>query len=137
MLDPIKIADKAINAVDDNIYSQEEIAEMHTRRLEIDANSDSWLAKAIRPIATILTGVVWAFILIASVYRGVPAEAMYSATGAFMTCVGFYFDARKREKIAKRKALAAVQIDKQRAKIERADARVERRLRRRQARRSN
>lgn len=132
MIDPVKLADKAINAVDDNIFSQEEIAEMHTRRLEIDANSDSWLAKAIRPMSTILTGLVWAFVLIASVYREVPAEAMYSSSAAFMTCVGFYFDARKREKIAKRKALAAVQIDKQRAKMERADARVARRLLRRE-----
>ena len=134
MVDVDKIVDKVTSTVDDNVFSQQEIAEMHTRRLEIDANSDSWLAKAIRPLATILTGVVWAFILVASVYREVPAEAMYASTGAFMTCIGFYFDARKREKIAKRKAIAAIQIDKQRADMERADARVERRLRRRQAR---
>lgn len=137
MIDPTKLVDNITKTVDDNVFSQQEIAEMHTRRLEIDANSDSWVAKAIRPFVTALTGAVWAFVLIASVYRKVPAEAMYASSAAFMTCIGFYFDARRREKVEKRKALAAIKIDAQRADIERADARVMRRLRRRQARRSN
>jgi len=129
-----KIIDKVGSAVDDNIFSEEERAEILTRRLEIDANSDSWLAKAIRPMATILTGVVWAFILVASVYREVPSEAMYSSTGAFMTCIGFYFDARRREKVSQRKAMAAIKIEKDRMEIEKKDARLERRQLRREAR---
>ena len=125
-----KIIDKVGSIADDNIYSQQEIAETHTRRLEIDANSDSWLAKAIRPISTILTGVVWAFILVASVFREVPSDAMYASSAAFMTCIGFYFDARKREKIAKRKALAAIKIEKEIVQQQKIQSRREARLER-------
>lgn len=135
MLDPTKLVDDIGNAVDDNIFGEEERAEMLTRRLEIDANSDNQLAKMIRPLVTLVSCAVWVFVHCVAVFKEVPSEVMYSTDAAFMTCIGFYFDARRREKVAQRKAIAAVQIDKQRARIERADARAERRLARREARR--
>ena len=134
MLDPTKLVDTVSKGLDDNIFSEQERAEVLTRRLEIDANSDNQLAKMIRPLITLITCAVWLFVHIAAVFKEVPSEVMYSADAAFMTCIGFYFDARRREKIATRKAMAAVKIDKQRAKIERADARVQRRLLRRKKR---
>lgn len=135
-MDPTKLVDKALGTIDDNVFSEQERAEVLTRRLEIDANSDNQLAKMIRPLITLIACAVWVFVHCAAVFKEVPSEVMYSSDAAFMTCIGFYFDARRREKVAQRKAMAAVQIDKQRAKIERADARAERRLRRRLARRN-
>lgn len=134
MLDPTKLVDDISKGIDDNVFSEEERAEMLTRRLEIDANSDNQLAKMIRPLITLISCAVWVFIHVFAVFKEVPSEAMYSADAAFMTCIGFYFDSRRREKINQRKTMAAIQIDKQRAKIERADARLERRLLRRKKR---
>jgi len=132
MVDVEKIVDKVANTVDENILTEEERAEILTKRLEIDANSDNRLAKMIRPLITLVACAVWVFVHCVAVFREVPSEVMYSADAAFMTCIGFYFDARRREKVAQRKAMAAIQIDKQRAKIERQEARVRRRLLRRQ-----
>ena len=119
--------DKIAGTVDENIFTEEERADTLTRRLEIDANSDNQLAKMIRPIITLVTCLVWVFVHSFAVFREVPAEVLYSCDAAFMTCIGFYFDSRRREKINQRKVIAAIRIDKQRARIEKQDARLKRR----------
>jgi hypothetical protein len=135
--DIFKGIDKVGEAVDDNVYSEQERNEMFTRRLEIDANSDNQLAKMIRPIITLLAGLVWLVMHIAAIFREIDAEALYSADAVFMTCIGFYFDSRRREKIAKRKALAAVKIEKEKVQQQKIQSRREARLERIKARRAN
>lgn len=119
--------DKISGAVDENIFTEQERAETLTNRLEIDANSDNQLAKMIRPIITLVTCLVWVFVHSFAVFREVPSEVLYSSDAAFMTCIGFYFDSRRREKINQRKTMAAIKIDKQRMRIEKQDARLKRR----------
>ena len=119
--------DKIAGTVDENIFTEQERSDVLTSRLEIDANSDNQLAKMIRPIITLVTCLVWVFIHSASVFKEVAPEVLYSCDAAFMTCIGFYFDSRRREKINQRKTIAAIRIDKQRARIEKQDARLRRR----------
>lgn len=119
--------DKVSNIVDENIFTEEENANLLTRRLEIDANSDNQLAKMIRPIVTLVTCLVWVFVHSMSVFKEVPAEVLYSCDAAFMTCIGFYFDSRRREKITQRKTIAAIRISKQQFREDKKEARRNRR----------
>ena len=132
--DITKIVDKVSDVVDESILTEEERADILTERLEIDANSDNALAKMIRPLITLITCVVWVFIHCLAVFLEVSPEVMYSSDAAFMTCIGFYFDSRRREKINQRKAIAAIRIDKQRAIIEKKDAALRRKELRRELR---
>ncbi len=125
--DIIKGIDKVTDAVDENIFTEQERADVLTQRLEIDANSDNQLAKMIRPLVTLISCAVWVFVHSMAVFREVGPEVMYSSDAAFMTCIGFYFDSRRREKVSQRKTIAAIKIDKQRARIEKQDARLKRR----------
>jgi len=122
--------DKIGEIADDNILSQQEKEDILTRRLEIDANSDNQLAKMIRPLITLVTCMVWVFIHSVAVFREVSPEVMYSADAAFMICIGFYFDARRREKISQRKAIAAIKIEKEIVQQQKIQSRREARLER-------
>ncbi|UCD07712.1 MAG: hypothetical protein JSW41_01945 [Candidatus Aenigmatarchaeota archaeon] len=132
--DVFKAADKISEAVDDNILSQEEKENILTRRLEIDANSDNQLAKMIRPLITLIAAGMWVVLHTAVIFTEVPSEALYSADAVFMTCIGFYFDARRREKVAQRRAIANIKINKERVKHERVREKREARLERIRAR---
>ena len=112
-LDLFKGLDKVADIADDNILSQQEKENILTKRLEIDMNSDNQLAKMIRPLITLISCTVWGFVHVAAVFKEVPSEVMWSADAAFMTSIGFYFDARRREKITQRKEFANIKIEKE------------------------
>ncbi|KKM85617.1 hypothetical protein LCGC14_1287250 [marine sediment metagenome] len=138
MLDEIMGSiDKVASVVDENIFTEQERAEILTQRLEIDANSDNQLAKMIRPIVTLITCAVWVFVHIASVFHKISPEVLYSCDAAFMTCIGFYFDSRRREKINQRKIIAAIKIEKEKLSQQRIQNRREARLERIRARKDN
>ena len=128
-MDPTKLVDKALETVDKNVLSAQERAEHLTRRLELDVQSDNPLAKMIRPLITLTVGSVWVILHLVFVFKPLSWEVLASVDATFMTCIGFYFDARKKEKIATRKAMAAVKISSK-------DAKIDRRIRRREARRN-
>ena len=128
--DALKLIDNVGGKVDEHIFTEQERADMLTKRLEIDANSDNQLAKMIRPLITLIACATWVFIHCVSVFHEVPSEAMYSSDAVFMTCIGFYFDSRRREKITQRKTIAAIKIEKEKVQQEKIKSRREARLER-------
>jgi NADPH:quinone reductase-like Zn-dependent oxidoreductase len=127
---------KGAETVDDLTESAEERQKELTERQRIDMGSDNWLAKAIRPLSLlILLGVV-CFIGIMSTF-GFDADPVILGELVVLlgSAFGFYFDSRKREKIAAKNAAANVEIEKLKSKtearIERKEARLQRRLARR------
>ncbi len=129
-MDPTEIIDKAINAVDDNIYSEQESQDTRTDRLRLDMLSDNWLSKSIRPIITIFTGIIWGVSIVVSYYIDVSDTALYSASAVFMSCVSFYFHSRRQEKIIAKKSNAAIQIKKMEMREEKRKSRHDRRMER-------
>ncbi|MCK5614155.1 hypothetical protein KAR91_70475 [Candidatus Pacearchaeota archaeon] len=131
MIDPLKAADKIIDAVDDNVYSEQESQIERTERLRIDMQSDNPMAKIIRPVVTLMTGLVWSFAIVFSFFKQAPPEAIYSASAVFTSCVAFYFHSRRQEKIAAKKTDAAIKIEalktKHELKQDKKDSRAERR----------
>ena len=130
MFDLMKGINKGAEILDDNFLSQQEKENILTKRLEIDMNSDNQLAKMIRPLITLISCTVWVFVHVAAVFKEVPSEVMWSADAAFMTSIGFYFDARRREKITQRKEFANIKIEKEKVKQQRVLNRREARLER-------
>ncbi len=131
IVDPLKAADKIIDAIDDNVYSEQESQQERTERLRIDMQSDNPMAKIIRPVVTLLSGAVWAFAMIFSFFKTAPSEVVYSASAVFTMCIGFYFHSRRQEKIAAKKTDAAIKIEAMKTKHElredKRDGRQERR----------
>ena len=128
--DLLKGIDKVADIADDNILSQQEKENILTKRMEIDMTSDNQFAKMIRPIVTLLACSLWLFVHVVAVFKEVPSEVLYSSDAAFMTTIGFYFDARRREKITQRKVFADIKIEKEKVKqqrvLNRREARIER-----------
>jgi len=133
MIDPTKILDTVAEGVDDNIYSRQESEVDRTSRHLADMTSDNPLAKMVRPLLALGLFVVWATLMIASIFKPVEAEAIYSSTAAMMAAIGFYFESRRAEKINAKKASAGIQIEKMRT---RHDIKMEKKQNRRQKRRA-
>lgn len=131
MIDALKAVDKIIDAVDDNVYSEQESQAERTERLRIDMQSDNPIAKIIRPVVTLMTGLVWSFAMVFSFFRTAPPEVVYSVSAVFTMCIGFYFHSRRQEKIAAKKTDAAIKIEalktKHELREEKRDNRAERR----------
>lgn len=131
MIDPLKAADKIIDAVDDNYLSEQESEDIRTDRQRIDMESDNPMAKVIRPVVTLMTGLVWSFAIVFSFFKQAPPEAIYSASAVFTSCVAFYFHSRRQEKIAAKKTDAAIKIEAMKTKHElredKRDSRAQRR----------
>lgn len=132
MMDPTKIADKAVDAITENIYSEAKSQAERTQRLRIDMQSDNPMAKIIRPVVTLMTGLVWSFSIVYSFFGGeVHSEAIYSASAVFTSCVAFYFHSRRQEKINAKKSDAAIKIEAMKTRHElieeKRDNRAERR----------
>ena len=131
MIDVLKAADKILDAVDDNVYSEQESQQERTERLRIDMQSDNPIAKIIRPVITLMTGLVWSFAMVFSFFRTAPPEVIYSISAVFTMCIGFYFHSRRQEKIAAKKTDAAIKIEAMKTKHElREDKRDSRQQRR-------
>ena len=131
MIDPLKIIDKATEVLDDNVYSEQESQQERTERLRIDMQSDNPIAKIIRPVVTLMTGLVWSFAMVFSFFRVAPAEVVYSVSAVFTMCIGFYFHSRRQEKITAKKTDAAIKIEalktKHELREEKRDNRADRR----------
>jgi len=130
---------KVANVADEYVETGQERQATLTSRHLADMQSDNWLAKAIRPLSLLLllSTVVLMSILSSFGYEADPiifGELSVLLGSAF----GFYFDSRKREKIASQKAKAAIEIQKmktkQEIKKERKMLRQDRRRKRRERR---
>jgi hypothetical protein len=125
IIDPLVIADNVIEAVDDNVWSRQEWEDALTARHLADVNSDSPLAKAIRPIITIwamaVNTVIWMGLLFTE--NTLDSTVVLTAGGVLSSAIGFYFYNRRVEKITARKVAASIQIEKLRARSEVREAR--------------
>jgi hypothetical protein len=138
---PIESASKLIenvgDAVDKNFESEAERQEQLTKRLAIDMASDSWLAKSIRPMVTLGCFLMQVAILVALFLKiEVPTDIQLTVGGLLATCIGFYFNSRKSDKINIRKVNAAIKIEEIRAKASVQEARREDRAERKAAKRA-
>lgn len=118
MTDPTKLVGEVLEGVDDNIYSRQESEADRTSRHLADMTSDNKLAKMIRPMLALGLFVVWATLMVSSIFTKVEPEALYSSTAAMMAAIGFYFESRRAEKINAKKASAGIQIEKMRTRHE-------------------
>ncbi len=130
MIDPLKAADKLIEAVDDNVYSEQESQEERTERLRIDMQSDNPMPKIIRPVVTLIVTLVWSFVMVFSFWNTTSVDVVVAVTATLNICIGFYFHSRRQEKIAAKKTDAAIKIEalktKHELREERRDSRAER-----------
>lgn len=137
MIDPLKAADKIIDAVDDNVYSEQESQQERTERLRIDMQSDNPIAKIIRPVVTLIVALVWSFAMVFSFFRTAPSEVIYSISAVFTMCIGFYFHSRRQEKIAAKKTDAAIKIEAMKTKHELREEKRDNRQERKSERRND
>ena len=129
IIDPTKIVDKVTDLIDDSFESREEAEQMRTRRLEIDTTSPFKLPHLIRPISFIWTLSLETILIIASIIlsfleaeinsnvSNVVMASLASNTTILTAQVGFYFNARKAEKINAKKSFAAIEIEREKAKV--------------------
>lgn len=132
----------AAKEVNSFIETPEERQKTLDGRHKRDMTSDNWFSKSVRPIVTIWTGLIWGvvtLVMLLKFYReGFASEdwttvtAFYGLVSApFTTCIAWYFESRKREKMAAQNAKANIIIEKTKLKEE---AKKERRLNREQRR---
>jgi len=150
---PIVDINKALsdvtNLVDDSFESADERQQTNTERQRIDLTSPYKLPHLIRPIITLWSMGLFTFVVVFGAITGESDPYIIGAVASVMfSAIGFYFDSRKREKIAYKQAMtetkkaeAAIKIETIRAKMEvkedKKDSRIERRERRRAARDSD
>ena len=123
---------KEVGKITDNLTSTSEERDSElTERLRIDMQSDNPLAKMIRPITLIVFLVLEGFIVIASAFdKTVDIAISTEVSLILITIIGFYFESRKREKIAERNAKANMQIEVMKQRETRKERRHERRMER-------
>ena len=137
--DLTKIVDRGGEIADNVTESGEERQQALTDRHRIDMVSDSWLSKNIRPIA-LLFSMFCQLLIILAYYVGVEVDlAIISQVGLMLgSSMGFYFDSRRREKVAAYNAKVNLDIEKTKLKAEihtqKMKDRHERRLERREMR---
>lgn len=120
---------------DDLTESGEERQAQLTERLRIDMASDNWLSKSIRPL--ILLGLfVLEIIIVVAAAMGVEIDvAVTSQVGLlFGAAIGFYFDSKRRERIAGKNADANMKIKQIEAKEEARQKKHERKMERKERR---
>lgn len=147
------------NIVDGFHESAEERQQTLSARHKVDMTSDSWFAKSVRPIVTMFTGLIWGIVSVVMLIKyfreGFSSDewtaitAYYGLVSApFTTCIAWYFESRKREKMEAQKlktatanAEANIKVEELRTRAEikqtRKEARHERRLERRKQRRQD
>ena len=125
------LVDKVGGNIDKNFESGEERQQQLSDRHRVDMSSDNKLSKMIRPMTLIFLGLMEAVIVVAAV-MGVSIDiAITSQVGLLLgSAVGFYFDSKKKERIAEKNAAANMEIKKMEMKEtkreNRRDARAER-----------
>lgn len=116
LIDKIK---KGAEIADDFHESAEERQATLSKRHMLDMNSDNPLSKSIRPIVTIWTGLIWGVITLLAIVRGEVDWEIYGiASSPFVTCISWYFESRRREKIAAQNAQANIRIERIRTRHE-------------------
>ena len=126
----IKNLIEGVKAVDKFHESAQERQQTLSERHKVDMTSDSWFAKSVRPLITLFTGLIWGIVsvvmLIKYYHTGFSSEewtaitAYYGLVSApFTTCIAWYFESRKREKMEAQKlkvatanAKANIQVEK-------------------------
>ena len=111
--------DKALDFADDSFESGAERQATLTERLRIDMASDNPLAKMIRPIITLTLLALEIIVVVATLYDvEVPDHIVYELGAMLGAAIGFYFNSRRNEKITAKKAEAAIEIERIKAKQE-------------------
>ncbi len=132
------VSKEANNFIETSEERQKTLDGRHVR----DMTSDNWFSKSVRPIVTIWTGLIWGvttLVMLLKFYKeGFASEDWTTVTAfyglvstPFTTCIAWYFESRKREKMAAQNAKANIIIEKTKLKEE---AKKERRLNREQRR---
>ena len=118
-IDIDKAIDSVTKVIDGNIESEQERQTTLTERLAIDNTSSFMLPHIIRPIAFIWAMALQTGLSITSLVQGGDLTIILGTnTGILMAIVGFYFSSRKAEKINAKKVFAAIEIEKEKAKVE-------------------
>ena len=104
---------KGAEIVDEFTESAQERQKVLSDRHKTDMNSDNWLSKSIRPLSLlILLGLV-SFMGVMSTFERDPDPIIMGEIVVLLgTAFGFYFDSRKREKMAAKNAEANIQMEK-------------------------
>ncbi len=137
LLDIGDAVSKVGKTIDDNTESGEERQQQLSNRHAVDMASDNLLSKIVRPITLMFLGVLEGIIVISSVCGVVINAAIVYQVGAlFASAVGFYFDSKRRERIADKNASTNMKLKqielKHSEKMERKQFREDRRERRRE-----
>lgn len=117
------IVDKVAESVDDNIESAQERQDTLSSRHAIDMASDNKLSKMIRPISLIwgmsLLTIVLGFALLLA-YQEKPGIEWVIGEVILLVApiISFYFTSKRAERIAEKRAIAAVQIERAKADAE-------------------
>ena len=115
----LKVVDDIMGKTDEFFFTEQEKEDRLDARHKIDASSDSWIPKAIRPFIAGVVTIMWAFVVILSLFRPVDPVTIGSVSGVFLSVIGFYFNSRKAEKLQTKRANAAIVIKNREEKIER------------------
>lgn len=102
---------------DDSFLSEEENQKNLSERHKTDMLSDNWLSKSIRPLSLLVLLSVVAFMgVMAAIGKDVDQVIFGEISILLMSAFGFYFKSRRQEKIATKKAIASIQIEKMKTK---------------------
>lgn len=122
-------------AIDDNTESGEERQAQLTRRLEIDMVSDNWLSKSIRPLTLLILLLFELIIVVAGAMGNTIDAAITIQVGTLLgAAIGFYFDSKKRERIAEKNAKANMELERINRKAEAEKTKAQIKENRREAR---
>ncbi len=131
-MDVIKDVVKGLDVVGKNVdklsESGEERQRFITERQRIDMSSDSWLSKNIRPISLLLGWVCFLALITAHIFEvKIDPWIVGEVMTLLGTASGFYFDSKRREKIADKNAVANIKLQELRLKSEFKEERRQRR----------
>ena len=131
-VDLTKLVPDVGKIVDDVLTTDEERLSSIDNRHSLDMQSDSLIAKAVRPILSFIYTALYVYLVLVAVNSGAVGIAAAIATtgGIALAIVGFYFTGRTKNKAVTLQAKAAIEITKLKLKQtlseERKEARRER-----------
>ena len=132
----IKLRDitKGVDMADEYIETSQERQETLTKRHQADMSSDNWLSKSIRPMSLLILLIVVSFIAIMSAFNFHADPVIFGELVLLLgTAFGFYFDSKKRERIAEKNAKANIELAKVNIEIEKQKGKHQMRLERKEA----
>jgi len=117
--DIAKFITGAGKTADELTESGEERQAVITERLKIDMASDNWLSKSIRPLTLIFLLICEGIIIIAGAMEVEVDGVITGQIGLLLgSAVGFYFDSKRRERIADKATTATIRMEKMKLKHE-------------------